>query len=533
MGRYLIVGNPVVTLAEHDYIEDGALIIEGRHVVAVGQREQLQAMGPFERVIGSPDHFVMPGFINGHFHSGGAMGRGLIQYIFERANVHAQTNRGAVSEEDLFNATALSLIRCIRGGQTAAVDFSYGRPGMPRFGNEPILRAYEAVGFRGAIGMVTRDQNIYVHGDNETFLAMLPAALAKEVRASPMGYAWPVDKVISAYRELVKIWDGRDGRIRLILAPDWTPACSDELYVLNRRLADEYGTGITTHALETRSEMVFNLKAYGKTAMRRLDGLGVLGSDFSCAHFVWATDEDIAIARDRGVVPVNNPGSNLRLSTGIGRVRDIIDSGGRIAFGTDSISFSDHEDFFQELRLAAYLQRIPTDLEIGRLETAKLLRLAATSGARALRFEKQLGSLEPGKEADLLVVKRDRIFWPPGKYNQVPVLDVISDRANATDLDSVVIAGRVVLDAGKITTVDEQKIEAAVEEAAQKRLYVMTDERARWRELGIAVEPYVFEFFREWSHIPCEAAYVYNAKSPPDVTALQPHDTRRTTSRKP
>jgi 5-methylthioadenosine/S-adenosylhomocysteine deaminase len=523
MGRYLVVGDPVVTLAEQDFVEDGALVIDGRHIVAVGPRERLEMMGPFERTIGSPQCFVMPGFINGHFHSGGAMSQGLLQYVFERANMYSHVNRGVVAEEDQFNATALSLIRCIRGGQTAAVDFSYGRPGMPLFGNEPILRAYEAVGFRGAVGLVTRDQNIYVHGDNETFLAMLPAALAAEVRASPMGYAWPADQVVAAYRELVQTWDGRDGRIRLILAPDWTPACSDALYLLNRRLADEYATGVTTHALETRSEMIFNLKSYGKTAMRRLADLNVLGPDVSCAHFVWATDEDIAIARDSGIVPVNNPGSNLRLSTGISRVRDIIDAGGRMAFGTDSISFSDREDFFQELRLAAFLQRIPGDIELGRLDTAKLLRLAATSGARALRFEKQLGSLEPGKEADLLVLKRDRIFWPPGKYAQVPVLDVILDRADAGDLDSVLIAGRVVLDQGRITTVDEAKIEAAVEDAAQRRLYVATEERRRWRELGQAVEPTVFEYYREWCRLPCQPAYSYNAKTPPDVGGLRPH----------
>ena len=521
MSRYLVIGAPVVTLGEEDYIDDGALVVEGRRILAAGPRERLQNMGPFERTIGSPDHIVMPGFINGHFHSGGAMGQGLLQYIFERANTYAHVNRGVVPEEDLFNTTALSLIRCIRGGQTAAVDFSYGRPGMSHFGNEPILRAYERVGFRGAVGLVTRDQNIYVHGSNDAFLAKLPADLAAQVRESPMGYAWPVDQVVASYRELVKTWDGRDGRIRLILAPDWTPACSDDLYRLNRRLADEYGTGITTHALETRSEMIFSLKSYGKTAMRRLADLGVLGDDFSCAHFVWATDEDIAIARDSGAVPVNNPGSNLRLSTGVARVRDIMDAGGRIAFGTDSISYSDNEDFFQELRLAAYLQRIPADLEVGRLDSAKLLRLAATSGARAVRFEKELGSLTPGKEADLLVIRRDRIFWPPRKYDQVPVLDVILDRAHAADLDSVMIAGQLVLDRGRITTVDEERLEAAVEDAATRRLYVATEERRRLRQLAQAVEPYVFEYYREWSRLPCQPAYGYNVKHAPDVAGLE------------
>jgi 5-methylthioadenosine/S-adenosylhomocysteine deaminase len=517
MSRYLVVGNPVITLGKEDYIADGALIVDGRTIVEAGPRERLAAMGPFERVIGSPDHFIMPGFINGHFHSGGPAYQGMAQYIFERANVHAIGNRAPVTEEDMFNATAISFIRCIRGGQTAAIDFNYGRPGMEHFGWGAILRACETLGFRVALGVVTRDENIYVHDDNESFLATLPPALAEEVRASPMGYAWPVPDVLGSYRELVKQWDGRNGLIRVILAPDWTPACSDTLYQLNRRLADEYGTGITTHVLETRSEMIYNLKRFGKPAMRRLADLGVLGPDVSCAHFVWATDEDIAVLRDTGAVAVNDPGSNLRLSTGIARVRNIMDAGGRVMFGTDSISFSEHEDFFQELRLAAYLQRIPTDLEVGRLDTAQVLRAAATNGARAVRFEQQLGELSPGKEADLLVLKRGRIFWPPGKFDRLPVLDVIIDRTNATDLESVMIAGQLVMDEGRITTVDEAKIGAAIEEAVQTRLYTVSPQVQRWRELSMAVEPYMFDFYREWSKIPVQPAYVYNAKVPPSV----------------
>ena len=519
MTRTLVVGDPVITLGTQTAIEDGALIVDGRTVEHVGSRAELAEMGSFDRVIGSPDHIVMPGFVNGHFHSGGPASQGMAQYIFERANVHVHGNRAPLTEEDLYHATLMSLIRCIRGGQTAIIDFNYGRPGMAQYGWPAILRAYEALGMRAALGVVTRDENIYVHGENEAFLATLPPSLADEIRASPMGYAWPVDDVLAAYEELVKEWDGRDGRIRVILAPDWTPACSDALYRRNRELANTYATGVTTHVLETRSEMIYNLKRYGRTAMRRLADIGLLGPDVSCAHFVWATDEDIAILRDTGAVAVNNPGSNLRLSTGIARVRDMLDANARVMFGTDSISFSEHEDFFQELRLAAYLQRTPGDLAVGRLDTATVLRAAASNGARAVRFERQLGSLEPGREADLLVLKRDRIFWPKGKFDRMPVLDVLIDRANATDLESVMIAGRLVLDAGRIATVDERKTEAALEEAAAERMYVASDEVLRWRELGIAVEAYMFDFYKEWSAIPVQPAYVYNARNPPTLQA--------------
>ncbi len=517
MARVLVVGDPVVTLTdETDYVDDGALIVEDRTVVAAGRREDLEARGPFDRVIGSPDHLVMPGFINGHFHAQGPGSPGLFEFIFERMNV--RIFRRALSDDDLRTITLVGLIRAIRGGQTGAVDFSYGNPLMADMGNPPILDAYETIGMRVALGMVTRDQNIYVHEADQQFLARLPDGLAAQVRESSMGYAWPTEDVVAAYRKLHAEWDERDGRIRLILAPDWTPACSDELYVLNRRLADEYGTGITTHALETKSEMLFNLEAYGKTAMRRLADLGVLGPDVSLAHFVWATDEDIQIVADTGAVAVNNAGSNLRLSTGIARTRDIMNAGGRVAFGTDAISFSDEEDFFQELRLAAYLQRVPGDLEVGRLDSADVLRGAAQNGARALRQEDRLGSLAVGKEADLLVLSKRRLLWPPQKYAWVSVLDALLDRANASDLETVMIAGRIVLDGGEILTIDERRVLADFADAGRERLWVLTDDVRGQLSLASEVEPYVLEFYRRWSETPVTAASVYNARSVPPRT---------------
>ena len=515
MIRTLVVGDPVVALAggELDVIADGALIVQGREVTDVGPRTELEARGPFDRVLGSAEHLVVPGFINGHFHSLGAGSPGLFQYVFERMNT--RIFRRALSDEDTRTITLVSLMRAVRGGQTAAVDFNSGNPLLDDFGNPPILDAYRTIGMRVALGMVTRDQNIYVHTDDELFLASLPSELAEEVRESTMGYAWPTEDVVAAYRRVHAEWDGHDGRLRVILAPDWTPACSDALYLLNRRLADEHATGITTHALETRFEMLFNLETYGKTAMRRLADLGVLGPDVSCAHFVWATDEDIEILADTGAVAVNNAGSNLRLSTGIARSRDILDAGAMLAFGTDSISFSDVEDFFQELRLAAYLQRTPGELEIGRLDSLELLRSAAGSGARAIRQEQVLGSLAAGKEADLLIVDKHRLLWPEPKYASVPILDVLLDRATGADIETVMIAGTVVLDDGEFTTVDEEQILADFASAGRERLWVTTDQGGEEARLAAEVDPYVLEFYREWALTPLPPAYTYNARVPP------------------
>lgn len=515
MTRCLVLGDPVVSLGSQALIPDGGLVIEDATIVAAGPRAEMAAMGPFDRVLGSPGHFVLPGFVNCHYHSELAIGPGLYQHIFEKANVHIHTASADMAQEDLYYGILWGLITAIKGGQTGTVDMYYGRPGLPDFGCEPALRAYQDAGLRTAFGLVSRDQNIYAHEPDEQFLARLPASLADEVRRSPMGYAWPVDEVMASFGRLAADWHGRDDRIALVTAPDWTPACSDELYARCRRVADEHSTGMITHALETRAEMMFNLQAYGKTGLRRLADLGVLTPATVLEHFVWVTDEDLAIFADSGAVASSNPGSNLRLSTGICRVRDIMATGGRVAFGTDGISFSDREDFFAELRLAAYLQRLPRDFGQGRLDSEQVLRAAAGNGAQALGLPGKLGSLEPGRYADLLVVGKDRIFFPPGRYDAEPFLDVVLDRADSGDIETVMVHGRVLMEDGRVTVVDEALVRERFAEAVTERVYRPTAQVQRWAELGSLVEPYLPDFYRPWYETPVEAAYVYNASRPP------------------
>lgn len=517
MSRFLVVGNPVVTLASEAYIDDGALIVEGNAVVDSGPRGELETKGPFDRILGSPDHFVMPGFVASHYHSESALGPGLWEMLFERANIYVHPVFKAVDEEIMYKAILVTLMTAIRGGITTTVDAFYGRPGPKNFGIDNALKAYEDLGMRTALGITLRDDNLYVHEPNEDFLKRLPEDLADEVRNSPMGYALPIDELLAAYQDAVGTWDRRHDRLRVLLAPDWTPAVSNELYERCRSIATEYNTGIMTHALETRSEMQFNIKRYGVTAMQRLHDIGLLGPDVSLSHFVWATDRDIEILADSGAVAASNPGSNLRLSTGICRVRDILAAGARLAFGTDTISFSDKDDMFQELRLAAYLQRIPlgAEPELGRLDSETLLRATAQNGARAARAEDRIGSLGIGKDADLLIMDRKRVFETPARFGISPVLDVILDRADGSDIESVMIAGELVLDNGTITTVDEQKIRDEYNEEIEKGLFELSGPWERWAELSFEVEPYLFDFYRPWAEEPVAAGYEYNTTTGP------------------
>ena len=510
--RCLVLGDPVVALdSDRELIEHGAVVVEDSKIAWAGPQDELPSRTGFDRVIGSDDHVVLPGLVNAHFHSAGFALRGLHAEPFERRNIHI--HRSKLSEQDVYDLRLAGLLDCLRGGQTAVLDFSYGLPDMPNLGYEPLLQAYEDIGIRATLGVGSRDQNRYVHAADEEFLDMLPPDVAGAVLNSPMGYAWPIELVVESYRSLVSSWDGRDERIRVILAPDWTPACSDSLLETNRQLADEYDTGITMHVLETRWEMSHSLHSYGKTAMRRLADLGFLGPDVSCAHFVWATDEDIAILADTGAVAVNNPGSNLRLSTGIARVRDILDADGAVAIGTDSISFSGDEDFLQELRLASYLQRVPRSVSATRIPSERLLRCAVGNGARAIRQDQWVGALAPGMAADMVVIRKDRMCGPAGKFSDTPVIDIVVDRARASDIDTVLVAGRVVVERGAVVTVPEDRVWDRAAEILSRRIPPV-----EFADLVASVEPALLSFYeRDRFALRHPPAYQYNVGAGPQT----------------
>jgi len=209
-----------------------------------------------------------------------------------------------------------------------------------------------------------------------------------------------------------------------------------------------------------------------------------------------------------------NPGSNLRLSTGICRARDIIKQGGNIVIGTDGISFSGREDFFQELRLASYLQRTPDEFEVGRLDSADLLRTIGENGARAMGWENRLGKIAPGYLADLLVLRKERIYFPHDRYLGTNVLDVLIDSAESQDIDSVVINGRTVMSRGTIQFVDEEALRAKVEDAAE-RLY-RVGASTQQTQLSARIDPYILDFYRDWYDVEIKPAYLYNPRQDPE-----------------
>lgn len=515
MSRTLITGSTVLVNGDLGTITDGALVVEDGVITEVGERTRLEAHGPFEAELGGPDRMILPGFVNGHYHTECWTAPGLLGSLFELDNLYMGSGLIDTTEEIIELLATYGLIHAAKGGQTTLIDTFYGRPWIYLLGAEAALRAYDAVGLRVALGITMRDQNTYTHEDDEKFLARLPAAIAEEVRNSPLGYAWPIEDQFRVFDQLYREWDGRKGRSRIILAPDWTPVCSDDLYRRCRRAADEYGTTITTHALETRSELMWTVENVGPSGMRRLAELGLLGEDVTLSHFVWATDEDIAVVADSGAVPVHCPGSNLRSSTGICRVRDILAAGGSLSIGTDGIASGDREDMVGEVRLASYLQRDAGDISAGRIPGETLLRAATEGAAVPAGFGGEVGTLAPGYQADLVCFRTDRIGFPAARYVRTPAPDLLVERADAGDIEFVLVGGEMVVRDGDVLLVDEQRIIDRMNELAED-LYKPTAEARRRRELADLMTTHIEEICRRWYEIPVHRpATIMNTRTAP------------------
>ena len=514
--RVLVTGDPVFVGGAIGVIDDGALIIFDGVIVDAGPRSLLAERGPFDEIIGGPDVAVLPGLVNAHYHTECWTAPGLIDEIFELGNLYVGSSMIDTDFEVIELLATFGLVQALKGGQTTTIDAFYGRLGLPLLGAEGALRAYERLGMRTAFAVSFRDQNRYAHMSDERVLATMPSAIADEIRNSPLGYAWPTEQMVEIFAELHQRWDGRDGRFRVIVAPDWTPACSDELYVRCRQLADEFSVPLTSHVLETRSELMWNTDNVGDSAVRRLADLGVLGPDVSFSHFVWATDEDILIAADYGVTIAHCFGSNMRTSVGLCRFRDILEAGGRIAFGTDGASIGDREDFLTEIRTATTMQRFPDRFDEHRLDSTVVLDAATRAGAVAAGFGDRVGTLEPGSLADLICIDTTRIMFPRTRYDRDRILDVLIDRADRTDIKLVMIDGRTVVDNGKVLTVDEDHLIDRINEIAD-RLYRPTPEAARRRELAAMVRPLVMDLCGEWyERAVTEPASILNTRSVPE-----------------
>jgi 5-methylthioadenosine/S-adenosylhomocysteine deaminase len=429
----LITSGTIVTMdAQRHVIEDGAIAVRGGVIVAIGPTAEIIAKYSGARAVNARGRIVLPGLINTHTHAPMTLLRGIagdvtLQEWLEKYIFPAEAKN--VTEEFVTWGTRLAVLEMLRGGITTYTDMYYFE--------DAIARATKAAGMRGVLGESLID---FPAPDNKTHAAAL------------------------AYTEqFLKRWKG-DPLIRAAVAPHAAFTNSEASLKDAAELARRYGAPILIHVSETKRENDEIRAKYGATPVAYLDRIGFLGPDVLAAHCVWVDAADIATLVKRGVGCAHNPSSNMMLASGVAPVVEMLRAGVRLGLGTDGPAGSNNDlNMMEEMDLAAKLQKV-SRMDPQALSAEQALSLATIGGARALHMEKEIGSLEAGKKADIIVLRTDLPHAVPS-YN---IYSTIVYSLKATDVVTVVINGRVIMLDRRVLTLREPEIIVKAKEIAEK-----------------------------------------------------------------
>src|SRR5215467_4701429 len=406
----LIVTGMVVTMdSSHALYDDGAVAVAGDTIAAVGPREEIAAKYDARQTFDARGKLVLPGFVNGHTHVPMTLLRGLhddvtlndwlYKYIFpaEAKNVN---------EDFVRWGTRLALAEQIRSGVTTFADMYYFE--------DAVAEETKKAGMRGVLGETFID---FPAPDNKTNAAML------------------------AYTEkFLQKWQG-DPLIHAAAAPHSIYTCSQKTLQDAAALARKYHAPILIHLSEMKKENDDSLKNNGMSPTQYLDKIGVLGPDIVGAHCIFVDEADRKKLAERGVGCVHNPSSNMMLASGVSPVPELRSAGIAVGLGTDGPAGSNNDlDLMEEIDLAAKLAKI-TKMDPRALNAQAVVEMATIDGAKALHMEKEIGSIEKGKKADLILISLN-------EPSAVPMYDVYAQIAyslKGSDVDTVVIGGKVVM----------------------------------------------------------------------------------------
>ncbi len=508
MTRQRIVRGRWVVADSGQAIEDGAVLIEGERVAALGAWEELRAAHPRAETLGSDGVAVLPGLINAHHHSAGAsaLQQGLPDLLLESwILMHAK-----LRESDPGLAALLSAARLLGSGVTSVVEVHSGG-GTPEAYARACrgkLEAFDRAGLRVAFAAGIHDQGYLVHGEagDRAFLDSLPPDLRAEAETLLPG---PDGLDTADYFGIMEELHGRYAdhpRVDVWFGPPGPPWVSDGFMTAIAERARALDTGIQTHLEESYYERLHGPREYGRETLAHLKALGVLDARFSVAHGVWLSEPEIDILAETGAAVSHNPSSNLRLRAGIAPLNALLAAGATVALGMDGTTLGDDEDMFAEMRLALRLHRPPL-LGTPTPTPAEIFDLATRGGARLLRAESRLGRLAPGYLADLVLVDLTHACWPWTSPEASP-LDIVVQRVRAGDVRTVLVGGEVVFDEGRPTRFDA---EAAGRELAER--LAATPYPAKAADLAERLLPHLEAYYAAWPYPQAAPYTAYNSRT--------------------
>ena len=374
-----------------------------------------------DKIIDASGKILLPGFVNTHTHLSMTLFRGLADDLSLDTwlNDHIWPMEANLNGDYCYIGALLGAVELIKSGTTTFSDMY--------FYMEDVARAIDEAGIRAVLSYGMIDFGDEERRENE----------------------------IKENLELFKNCNGMaDGRIKVFFGPHSPYTASEELLIKVRELADEYNMGIHIHVSETQKEIDDKLEERGVRPFEYLDQIGFLGPDVVAAHSVWLSDNEIDIIKRNDVKISHNPCSNMKLASGIAPVSKLIENGICVSIGTDGASSNNNLDLIEELKTASLLQKVST-LDPKVLNSDESIAMGTIKGAEALGLESEIGSIEVGKKADIILIDTN-------SANMVPDSSSLSSNiiysANGSNVDTTICNGKILMENKKLTVLNEQEI---------------------------------------------------------------------------
>jgi len=428
----IVLGGTVLTLdAQENVLPDGAVAIRDGRIRAVGQRRQIERRYHSRRRLEARGYLILPGLVNAHTHVAMTLFRGvkddqelmtwLQKYMFP-------LEARFVSPEFVRSGARLACWEMIASGTTTFADGYFFEEVVAQAADEAGLRAVPG---QGVLDVPTPDAQNAAEG------------LAR------------AEKYLSD-------WHGHP-RVTPALFPHACYTASPETFHKVQGLAARFDAPVLTHLAESRGEMAMVRERYGTTPVRHMEGFGLLQKNLTAAHCVWVDEEEIGLLAKRGVGVVHCAESNMKLASGIAPVPKMLAAGLALGLGTDGPASNNDLDMFGEMATVAKLHKAST-LDPTSTPARDVLRMATVGGAAALHMEKEIGSLEPGKRADLIVVGTSA-------PNALPLYDPYSYlvyAARADAVETVIVEGKILMERRRLLTLDTDAIASRAQRFGRK-----------------------------------------------------------------
>lgn len=455
----ILVQNGVIVTVDGDrrILYDGGIAIQQGRIVAIGPTGQISTAYSGRQTIDAAHRAVLPGFVDTHHHflqnflKGTPDDLELLDWIenVSSPRIIAAVQGYLTGDFGLqIHSSRLGCVEALRSGITCILNMEWATP-------PDVVDIFEEMGLRVVQTLTLTDVDQW----NQAGMLL------------PPDVAWNLaDQLLARCRQ------SAGGRVSFRYGLACPNSCSSEQILKARALATQNEVGIHIHIAETRFEWDNIHNLYGTTPTRYLYDLGLLGPDVLGAHCIWLSDDDVQLLADTGTSVAHNPECNMKVADGIAPIAKMLDAGVVVSLGTDSCAVNDNMDMFEAMRVAAFLQKV-NQMDAAAVSAYQVLEMATIGGARALGMGDEIGSLEVGKKADLILVDLTGVHMRP--INNL-VNNLVYCASAASDVETVIVDGRVLVQDRKLLCCNEQEVVASAEAYAVER----------FARAGLGLSPY-------------------------------------------